>query len=296
MKSAVRIFSMNDLYGIDPKAPSTLSELSSVLRLFSPAEGRFIADFPMGWTEELRDHMGSLSDLCRMATVEAWIQLGAHAILPTKQQYKSGLSWSENAAYLRTDVVKLIGPSDKASTPIEPIDLILSDPAAFRDSRAGLIPRTASAYADVCSPILLRSRKVVLVDPYVTFRYWPKNGFDWRFDRRRSVVKELLKIAYHGRFLECFEIFYVPENEVKGSEFLGEDLRALAVEVGFHDLQVSARPIKKEAHTKQHARYLLGLKSGLHFDHGFDTNDDGSTNHVEWLSPSVLIPLLEKFT
>jgi hypothetical protein len=231
-----------------------------------------------------------------MATVEAWIQLGGHAILPIKQQYKSGLSWSENAAFLRSDVVKLIGPSETATNPIERIDHVLNDPFAFRDSRAGLIPRTPRAYADACHPILLRSRKVVLVDPYMTFRHWPKNVSNWRFDRRRSVVKEFLKIAHHGRFLECFEIFYVPENQVAGSEFLDEDLRALAEEVGFDNLQVAARPIKKEANTKQHARYLLGLKSGLHFDHGFDTSDDGSTNHVEWLSAAVLMPLLDRFT
>lgn len=296
MRNAERIFSMNDLYGVDPKAPSSVSELSSLVRLFSPSEGRFIADFPMGWTTEVREHMSSLSDLCRMATVEAWIQLGGHAILPTKQPYKSSLTWAENATYIRGDVVKLIGPSEKSKNPIEPLDHALMDPNAFRDSRSGLIPRTANAYAEVARPILLRSRKVVLIDPYLTFRCKPVGSSGWRDDRRRNVVKTMLKIAHQGKFLECFEIFYVPENNVEGAEFLDEDLNALADEIGFTNLQVAARPIRKEANTKQHARYLLGLKSGLHFDHGFDTNEDGSTNHVEWMSSSVLVPLLDKFT
>jgi len=288
---------MNELYGIDPKAPSNLSELSALIRLFSPYEGRFIADFPLGWTSEMRNHMSSISDLCRMATVEAWLKFGSHAILPVKQQYKSSMTWGENSAYIRNDVVKLIGPSDKSTGSIERIDDVLIDPNAFCDSRASLIPRTALAYCEVARPILIRSRKVVLVDPFLTFRHKSFNASEWQSDRRRNVIKTMLKVAQQGKFLECFEIFYVADNiDVYGSEHLEEDLKALTIEIGFDNLQVAARPIKKMTNTKQHARYLLGLKSGLHFDHGFDTNDDGSTNHVEWMSPGVLIPLLDKFT
>jgi len=287
---------MNDLYAIDPKAPSSIVELSSLVRLFSPSEGRFIVDFPMGWTAEVREHMSPLSDLCRMTTVEAWIKLSGHAILPSKHLYRNSLTWAENATYIRGDVVKLIGPSVTSKNPVEPIDQALIDPNAFQDSRAALIPRTASAYAEVASPILLRSRKVVLIDPFITFRYKPNNSNSWRDDRRRNVVKTMLKIAHQGKFMECFEIFYVPENNIEGADFLDEDLKTLANEIGFANLHVAARPIRKESNTKQHARYLLGLKSGLHFDHGFDTNEDGSKNHVEWMSSSVLIPLLDRFT
>jgi hypothetical protein len=287
---------MNDFYGIDPKAPSNLSELSGLIRLFSPSEGRFIADFPMGWANELREHMNSLSDLCRMATVEAWIQLSGYAILPTKQMYRSNLTWAENASFLKSDVVKLIGPTGKISNTVEPIDHILNEPNAFRDSRAGLIPRTSNAYAEVARPILLRSRKVVLIDPFLTFRYSNNNYNQWKYDKRRTVVEAMLKIALQGKFVECFEIYYVPENKVYGADFLDEDLKKLAKEIGFKNLHVAAKPIKKETNTKQHARYLLGLKSGLHFDHGFDTYEDGSKNHIQWMSPSVLDPLLEKFT
>jgi hypothetical protein len=287
---------MNDLYAVDPKAPSSLSELSSLVRLFSPSEGRYIVDFPMGWTSEVKEHMSSLSDLCRMATVEAWIKLSGHAILPTKHQYKSSLTWAENATYIRSDVVKLIGPSGISKNPVEPIDHALMDPNAFRDSRSALIPRTANAYADVARPILLRSPKVVLIDPFLTLRHRKDSSHPWREDRRRNVVKAMLKVALQGKFLECFEIRYVPENNVEGTDYLDEDLKTLADEIGFTNLQVAARPIEKETNTKQHARYLLGMKSGLHFDHGFDTNEDGSTNHIEWMSPSVLVPLLDKFT
>ncbi len=297
LKSVGRIFLMNDLYGIDPKAPSSLNELSSLIRLFSPYEGRFIADFPLGWGNELRIHMSTVSDICRMATVDAWLRLGSHAILPIKHQYKSSMTWSENSAFIRNEVVKLIGSSGESSSSAARLADVLVDPDAFRDSRAGLIPRTARAYSDVARPILLRSRKVVLVDPYFTFRYKANNSSSWRYDRRRDVVKAMLKIALAGKYVECFEIFYVPENkDVYGSDHLDSDLRDLALEIGFDGLEVAARPIKKYNNTKHHARYLLGLKSGLHFDHGFDTSDDGSTNHVEWMSQAVLDPLLEKFT
>ena len=280
---------MNDLYGVDPKAPSNLNELVSLIRLFAPSEGRFIADYPLGWTSEMIEHMSSISDLCRMATVEAIIRLGAHNILPLNKQYKQGLSWSENAFFIREDVVKLIGPSDQSKKLVEPLNQVLLDPNSFRDSRAGLIPRTAYAYASVATPILLRSPKVVLVDPFFSLRDSPSSY------RLRNVVKTMLKIAQQGKYVECFEIHYVQEKNVAGAEFLQNDLKELANEIGFMSLQVSARPIRKVIKTDQHARYLLGLKSGLHFDHGFDTNTDGSTNHIQWMSPAVLDPLLEKF-
>jgi hypothetical protein len=195
---------------------------------------------------------------------------------------------------VRSHTEGLQNPSPRSGLAIQKT---LIDPNAFRDSRAGLIPRTVLAYSDVARPILLRSPKVVLVDPYFTFRYKPTSSSSWLYDRRRDVVKTMLKIALAGKYVECFEIFYVPENkDVYGSGHLDSDLRDLALEIGFDGLAVAARPIKKYNNTKHHARYLLGLKSGLHFDHGFDTSDDGSTNHVEWMSQAVLDPLLEKFT
>lgn len=287
---------MNDLYGIDPKSPSNLSELSALVRLFSPSEGRFIADFPIGWNEELRNHMRSISDGLTIATVEAWIRLGGHSLLPTYKNYKPNLSWLENSSMIKDEVVKLIGPSSETSKVIFHIDKVLNDPNAFRDSRGGLIPRTAAAYSQVARPILLRSRKVVLVDPYFTFRFFPNHSSRWQFDRRRNVVKEMLKVAQLGKFVECFEIFYVPENNVYGSEHLQDDLKVLVNELEFANIQIACKPVKKESSTKQHARYLLGLRSGLHFDHGFDTADDDSKNHVEWMGNAVLEPLLTKFT
>jgi len=288
---------MNEIYGIDPKAPSNITELSALIRLFLPSEGRFIADFPMGWSVEMREHMSSISDLSRMASVEAWIKLAGHGVLPIKQHYKSSLSWSENASYINGFVSKLIGPSHISKNPIQPLDKVLNDPDFLQDSRSAFIPRTASSYAEISAPILLKSRKVVLIDPFISFRYKTKYSDQWQTDRRKNVVKAMLKIAMEGKYLECFEIFHVLDEEKEsGSFFLQQDMSSLVNELGFDKLLFAVRQIKKDGNTKQHARYLLGLNSGLHFDHGFDTSDDGSKNHVDWMSQSVLLPLLEKFT
>ena len=45
----------------------------------------------------------------------------------------------------------------------------------------------------------------------------------------------------------------------------------------------------------RHPRYLLGMHQGLHFDWGFDAGDPQTTNHIEWMGPSVLKPLLDRF-
>ena len=157
---------MNDLIGIDPKAPSSLRDLIDLLKLFSPSEGRFIADFPMEWEGELREHLRSFSDLGVMAADEAIKHRLGHAILPTNIRFRSNMPWSENAMSLRNEVIKLVGPAGIPSNLVQPIDKVLSDPDAFPDASGALVDRTSDAYVKAARPILMRSRKVVLVDPF----------------------------------------------------------------------------------------------------------------------------------
>jgi hypothetical protein len=287
---------MNDLFGIDPNAPSNLRDLSDLLRLFGPSEGRFVADFPLDWEGELRAHLRSTSDLGAMAADEAIKHRLAHAILPTNVRFRSSMSWPENAMSLRNDVVKLIGPAGKPGNLVEPIDKVFCDPDAFPDASGALIDRTPDAYVTAARPILMLSRKVVLVDPFFTLKFLSDSRGAWLPDRRRKVLALFMQGAVKWKQVEAFEIFYSPAKTGLNIESQQVDFESVGQEVGATRIALRARSLDSSQFDKQHARYFLGLHSGLHFDHGFDTASDGSKNHVQWVSKTVLKPLLDRFT
>ncbi|MDH4482454.1 MAG: hypothetical protein QE279_07075 [Rhodoferax sp.] len=282
---------MNDLYGIDPQAPSNLRDLSGLLRLFGPSDGRFIADFPMAWRSELRDHMKSLSDLNQKA-VEEWLVLSQHAILPNALRYKPNLSWAENASNLREHATRLIGPAGKVSNLVEPLDQILTDPNAFPDASGALIPRTISAYVAAAKPILMVSRKIVLIDPYFNLRSCDPDDrrSALKAERHRKFLKALLEAAVQENQCQAFEIHHAIEKSGSSTDIKNE-LISIARSVGASAMAFSVRPVEE-----QHARYLLGLKNGLHFDHGFDIHNNQTENHVAWIGKAALEPLLKRFT
>ncbi len=287
---------MNDLIGIDPQAPGGLRDLIDLLRLFSPSEGRFIADFPMEWEGQLREHLRSISDLGVMASDEAIKYRLSHAILPTSVRFRSSMSWPENAVSLRREVFKLVGPAGKPSNLVEPIDMVLSDPDAFPDASGALIDRTSHAYVAVARPILMLSRKVVLVDPFFTLRFQSDSRSTGLPDRRRKVLAQFLHEAVKWKQVEAFEIFYSPSKTGRSLDLQGADFEDVAKEAGATRIAIRVHALDRNESDRQHARYLLGLRNGLHFDHGFDVANDGSKNHVEWISKAVLNPLLDKFT
>lgn len=286
---------MNDIYGMDPCTPNNLKDLSDLIKIFGPSEGRFIADFPMGWSGEVHDHMRKVSDLSQFAMVEAWLRIGRHAVLPVKAKFKNSLPWQENAIALKAEVVKLIGPAGRPANIVQPIDYLLIDPDAFPDSRGDHLPRTSTAYVKAVRPILLGSPKIVLVDPYFSLRFKDKNTGVWRDDRRCKFIELLLKEAVIARKVECFEIFTDTTKSVDTNTSL-EHLRRIADAAGAHSMHLQVCELDKRLSTDRHARYFLGMASGLHFDHGFDISDDGSTNHVEWIGKTALTPLLNRFT
>jgi len=287
---------MNDLIGIDPKAPGSLRDITDLLRIFGPSEGRFIVDFPMEWQQDLREHLRTFSDLGTMVADEVIKHRLAHAVLPTNVRFRSNMSWPENAMYLRSEVFKLVGPSGKPGNLVEPIDVVLSDPNAFPDASGAFVDRTPEAYLTAARPILMVSRKVVLVDPFFTLKFQSDARGGWVPDRRRKVLLQFMLEAVKWRQVEAFEVFYSPSKTGRSIDAQRLDFQGVANEIGASRIAVDVHSLDRNEADKQHGRYLLGLRNGLHFDHGFDVANDGSKNHVEWVGSSVLRTLLEKFT
>jgi hypothetical protein len=291
---------MNDVYGIDPSAPSDLRDFAHLMRVFEVDQGRFIADFPSGgWFPEIKQHLKALADVDQMKLMELWLRVGRSALVPTSGRFNPALSWPENAINLRDRLAALVGAKDCPAT-LTPLDQLLLDPKGFPDASGGHVSRTADAYAKVARPLLQTSPKVVLVDPYFKLRYFDERARVFRpATRFRDSLRALLREAVHCGRVEIFKLAVSPQEayrDDRNGDFFCEQLDALAEEWGVTKIELEIQELDSNNAYDKHPRYLLGMERGLHFDWGFDTSDVGSTNHVEWISKVALQPLLKRFT
>lgn len=295
---------MNELFGIDPEAPTNLRDICELIRLFDPSAGRFIANFPMEWKRDLRAYLGSRSDLDKKIAEEALINRLDHALFPIKTQFNSKLPWHENALLLSRceEISRLIGPAGRCNNPVYPIDEVLADPHAFPDSSGDWIEPTAEAYIKAALPILLVSRKVVLIDPYFALHFCfkeSKNKDSKKFYPDKGKIELLsmfLNTAVEGNQVEAFEIFYSPKKTEFVIEKQKEALILILREVDLiKQIDVNIHSLD-EKHPQQHDRFLLGLKNGLSFGYGFGVSKNRKKNQVSWVGKAVLTPLLEEFT
>lgn len=289
---------MSDLYGVDPTAPSSLLEFASLMRLFDTGEGRFIADFPGEWIADVAQHIKSFSQLEQVAAIE-WLRRGKHALLPTGARYDPKWPWSENAITLgkEEDVVSLIGAKGCPAT-LVPIDRALLDPSVFRDARGGHFARTAQSYAKVARPLLQTSPKIVLIDPYLKFRTIIEGTNSYRqIPRFRETLDALFREAVRWKRVECFKFAVMSKEAYQGDpggKMFKDEMRRLANKNGAQSMELDFCEL--DNHSSSHARYLLGMRNGLHFDWGLDTGDPKSKSHINWIGPAALQPLLDHFT
>jgi hypothetical protein len=289
---------MNDRYGVDPCAAASVGELAGLLRQFGPQHGRFIFDFPPDWYAEVRNHFQGEGEIRRAQLVELWLRMVRRSLLPTRARYSSTLPWAQNAAHLVADAKGLIGPAG-SKPPCRGLEDVLVDPGALPDCRGEHIPRTARAYVDAARPLLQISSKVVLVDPHFRLRYRVPDTANTGIARRHSrSLTALLKAAQEERKVEVFKIMVSPIEAMidsDGGARFEKDLAQVQSDASAggicleYDLLDTSNPLDR------HPRYLLGNQCGLRFDWGFDTGDDGSTNHVEWVGDAALTPLLDHF-
>lgn len=300
LKSGVGNYSMNDVYGIDPAAPTDLRDFAHLMRLFDVDQGRFIADWPNGgWFPEVRRHLSEFADIDKLKALELWLKIGRSALVPASGIFNPILSWVENSGALSSQVKALIGAKGCPATLIA-LDSLLLDPGGFLDASGAHVPRTADAYARVARPLLQTSPKVVLVDPYFKLRYWDERHRQFRSEKRfQRSFEALLREADRWGRVEIFKLAVSPREAWYGDpdgKLFHRELNFLAQEWGVSGIKLEVQKLDPAISSDRHPRYLLGMERGLHFDWGFDTGDAASTNHVEWISKSALQPLLKRFT
>lgn len=284
---------MNEIYAVDPAAPEDAKELMHLVSLFGPTEGRFLYDFPCHWRTEALALIEREPEVMKQR-VKALLHRRRRALVDPERHVPLRGTWSEAACGLQP-CEGLIGPRGCPPTAM-PIDVALYE---LPDSRGDHVPRTPRGLTSAAHMLFRVSPRIVLVDPYLRLSYVDGEGRR-RDDRRfKPVLLELLRVAASER-TEIMEIFVSRRSSEGESEIdFADRLDRLKTEAGAATLQLQYGVLEEDIADlpgrRQHARYLLGIGSGLHFDHGFDSTDDGSLNHVHWLSESELRPLLSRF-
>ena len=61
---------MNEVYAVDPAAPTDSKELRLLLKEFGFDTGRFIAEFPLGWIDEVRAAFARATEMERKRVIQ----------------------------------------------------------------------------------------------------------------------------------------------------------------------------------------------------------------------------------
>ena len=284
---------MNNRYGVDPATPMSRRDLADLVRLFDPAEGRFIIGFPDEWVSRLRKHVEGWSDLDRKSAEEA-LRILRRMLMPSGLRYDDRKKWAENASLLksRESIRGLIGPSGSPATVDALPDLMERIPPLPSD-REALIERSVESYLAAIDPILRTSPKVLMID-----RYFGLHDHRGGIGLRYKVLDSFLSAADRCN-VRAFHLVVEPAKAYAAWDPSGEDYCAVldALRSNFRRVEIVFSPRSDCGH----ARYFLGNYSGLQFDYGFDVDRSRRSsvkqdkNHVHWLTDGVLRQLHDEY-
>lgn len=267
---------MNEFFAADPASCDNASDLRFLLGHFGPQAGRYLAEYPVSWADDIARHCEQLGPV----EAERLKVLVRRAHEKGALLRKSSLPWD-----IRTDWVgnyqNLVRqrPSEFANA-VLPCSKKLNGFLTLND--LGLSPTAdesmegiAKEYVRASKTLLMNSPELIFVDPYLN----PcKND-------RRDVLIEMFRIAAKGK---CRKITcWVRDREVVDErrhswEEVKAALRGI-LERADWPADRSFRYVLVDdatAKTKMHPRYLLSIKGGIRYDQGFQRLPKGRRNDV----------------
>lgn len=290
-QSATESYLMNDLYGLDPTAPSKVKDLKVLADLFGFAHGRFIASYPIDWANLLRRNLVDLSDTDKLKLTSVLKRLSDNTI-PVADQYMVTKDWLTNATALqlkKNKFTKIVSKCDESNSGISLEKFLYEDD--LPDARGCHIIADIKSYEATINPLFLVSTEIHIQDMY--FYFWENNK---KLFRQYEVLRMLISLASSTDRCERMVLHLNEEKFFTDSleSRLQEDLLQARRESGRSDLDIT---YTFEDRRCTHGRYIFSIKGGLQFDHGFDTDvrDSSNRNHVHWLSHSELKPLWDRY-
>lgn len=282
---------MNEVYAVDPAAPADWKELKLLLDQFGLQTGRFVADFPLDWIDEVRAGFARATEIERKCAIEVLKRRRCGLTTRSGAKFLSSMPWVENAVAATREFKCIIGCRQNGIGLPTVEDVLYDDEKALPSGIEDHLDGRADEYARVARPLFEASAEVILVDPFFL-----RADEDRAAQRKRTVLAKLLRCAESSgtceRFLLMLEL--PPHGTMSRSAAeakVDDHIRWACREAGSQHVKVK-RALREDV---GHGRYLFSVDGGLHFDEGFGELRDGKKNHVTWLSQPGLAPLLKRF-
>jgi len=282
---------MNEFFAAHPASCDNSGDLRFLLGHFGPQAGRYLADYPGSWTEDIIRHCDGLGPV----EAERIKLLVRRAREKAALLRKNSLVWDERVDWIgnyrnlarqnpREFTMAVVPRAVKAEGFVTIDDLDLS-PTADESIEA-----VTAEYVRVSRTLLLLSPELIFVDPYLN---------PCKTDRQ-DVLVAMFGIAAKGK---CRKITcWGRESEVVGErrhswEEVGTALSGI--------LKSAAWPADREfryilvddaaARMKMHPRYLLSIKGAIRYDQGFQRLPKGRRNDVSPIGAGLHVELLKTY-
>jgi hypothetical protein len=268
---------MNEYFAAHPQSCSGASDLRYLLSLFGPQTGRYLADLPASWQEDVLRHCAQMGDLEaeRVKSLVRRAREKSALLRKAWPHWQPGLDWLSNYRHLLAAQPAAfdgaIVPKGLAGSGLTAID-DLELPATASEA----IDATAAEYVRVCRTLLLISQELVVVDPYLN---------PCKRDRA-EVLLALLSVLGKStarKSVTCWarssEVVDVKRNS--WAEVCAA-LDSILSKAGWPKTHAFRYILVDDAVAKSrmHARHVFSIKGGIRFDQGLQVLPRGRRNEV----------------
>lgn len=268
---------MNEFFAADPAICRNSSELRLLLSSFGPYCGRYLANYPKGWSARVEGQLEGLGEI-EVARIQTLLRRASESralVTRASLPWNPDQDWMSNAVpLLNTRPAAFDGliARQAAAPAIHSFDDLDLPPTA--DER---VAGNAGEYARISKILLLLSPEIAVVDPYLNPL---KNSYG-------VVLKAIFELAGRGRcqrvtlWARAAEVFR-SGNEASVRTNLRAKLQALAVHANVKsELEIELVLVRDEdRRTKLHGRYILSIKGGIRLDQGLAQLPNGRQNDV----------------
>lgn len=273
---------MNERFGVDPKACEGAVELRYLLEKFGPYHGRYVAQYPPSWFENIRKIIDAWPEIerARGYSVLRRAKERRAVVRDTTLPYDSHRNWLEN-------VLKVARPSKGL------------DGAVVRRAWAGTFPSVddldlpptseeliaprVSEYVRVSRALLAISPELVLIDAYL----------DVTRKDQADVVCGLLQAARGGACRHAR--IFAKAREQRSLDDIPLALARIKRQAQFSGPLELMLVDDAWSNDELHARYLLSIHGAIRLDRGFQVRAERKLVDVSVVGKAVHEGLIERY-
>lgn len=285
---------MNEFFAAEPTCCKDSSELRLLLGRFGPYAGRYLTEYPLKWSNSLTVHFEKLSQreaekvkICLRRAYEH----GALLRNPTLQ-WDEKRGWAENAKLLLSSVPPrlngLVISTENASEGDITFDNFETQLPLTADEK---VRGTVEEYLRVSRTLLTTNPELFFVDPYLN----PCKS------QIRPVLEGMLKKAILGQKCQrvvCFaRASLIVGDRLHSWEEIISAWTALLNRIAWPKERVFEYVLLDDdmAAEKLHARYLLAIKGGIRFEHGFQIQPRKARVDICPINTTIHLTALSQF-